>query len=135
LLSLVLLFSGETILLWVYGIEYQQAAMIMIVLAAGRCFAVFCGVPATTLAMTDHQNLVMKVMTTLSLLTLVGYFMVADQAGTFGVALVTAISIATQNLVMAYLVRRRLGILTWPTFSPDIWQKFVQQLSKRKRAN
>lgn len=135
LLSLLLLFFGETILLWVYGMEYQQAAMIMVILAAGRCIAVFCGVPATTLAMTDHQNTVMKVMTTISVFTLVGYFMVADQAGAPGIALLTAISIAIQNLVMVYLVKKRLGILTLPAFTPVIWQGFVQHVLKHKRTS
>ncbi len=133
-LSLLLLFFGEDILLWVYGAEYQQAASVMIILAIGRCIAVFCGVPAMTLAMTDHQNTVMKVMTVMSALTLAGYFMFAGQAGAPGVALVTALSIASQNLVLLYLVRKRLGILTLPIIAPEVWRSFLQELFKRKRS-
>jgi len=132
--SLLLLFLGEDVLFWIYGGEYRHAASVMSILVIGRCVAVFCGVPATTLSMTDHQNTVMKVMTSLSILTLVGYFLFAEQAGAPGIALVTAISIAVQNLVMVFLVRKRLGMLTFPALSPAIWQGFVQQLLQRKPA-
>jgi O-antigen/teichoic acid export membrane protein len=132
-LSLLLLFAGESVLSLVYSAEYQQAASIMVILAAGRCVAVFCGVPATTLSMTDHQNLVMKAMLLLSLLTVGTCILVAEQSGALGIAVVTAVSIATQNLVLAYLVKKRLDILTFPTLSPVVWQRFVQEVFKRKK--
>ncbi|VAW54792.1 hypothetical protein MNBD_GAMMA06-612 [hydrothermal vent metagenome] len=134
LLTLLLVLSGEDVLFWIYGNEYRQAASVMTILVIGRCIAVSCGVPATTLSMTDHQNTVMKVMTLLSLLTLLSYFLFAEQAGALGIALVTAISIAMQNLVMVFLVKKHLGMLTFPALSPAIWQGFVQQLLKRKPA-
>ena len=132
-LTLLLLFLGESVITLIYGSEYQQAANIMVVLAIGRCVAVFCGIPTTTLAMTNHQNLVMKTMLLLSALTLFAYFLLADRAGAFGVAVVTAVSIALQNLIMAFLVKHRLDVVTLPSVSPVMWQRFVQVLFKRNK--
>jgi O-antigen/teichoic acid export membrane protein len=131
LLAIVLIIYGDHVLRLIYGGAYAQGFLVLAVLAVGRCVAVACGAPSITLAMTQYQNTVMRVMTVTSVVTLTAYFLLAPRAGSLGVAMVTALSVALQNIGLVYIVRKKLNILTLPGFSPDAWKRFALKIKKK----
>lgn len=130
-LTILLSMYGDSVLHVVYGDRYSQGVMVLVILSIGRCAAVACGAPSITLAMTAYQNTVMKVVMVASTITLLAYFVVAPRAGSAGVAMVTGLSIALQNIVMLYMVRKRLSMVILPVITPDAWMRFKLELKSR----
>lgn len=131
LLTLLLSLFGDSVLQIIYGDRYTQGIIVLATLAVGRCVAVACGSPSMTLAMTRYQHTVMKIMMLTSVLTLLAYFLVAPQAGAAGVAMVTAISIALQNILMVYIVRKKLSIITFPGITSNALTKFKHEVMNK----
>ena len=66
-----------------------------------------------------------------STVTLLAYFLVAPEAGSTGVAMVTGLSIALQNIVMVIIVRKRLSIVTLPGITSSAWLRFKLEVKNK----
>jgi O-antigen/teichoic acid export membrane protein len=116
-LALLLLFAGGFVLGLAFGPAYAAGHMMVAILALGRCTGVALGPCPILLTMSDHQRDVAIVMTVTSLATLLGLIAVAPTYGGVGIALVVAVAIVVQSLVLAWLTYQRLQIAVWPELS------------------
>jgi len=131
LLTILLSVYGDSVLQIIYGDRYTQGIIVLAILAVGRCVAVACGAPSITLSMTAYQHTVMRMMMMTSTVTLLAYFLVAPESGSTGVAVVNGLSIALQNIVMVYIVRKKLSIVTFPGISSNSWLRFKHEVKNK----
>lgn len=103
---------GAPLLGLLLGEPYRAAAPLLAILTLGQLVRVALGPAAIVLTMTAHQRAVMLVGIAVSLLTLVALAVLAPRFGGLGVAWTITGSIIVHSLILAVLVRRRLGILT-----------------------
>ena len=80
--------------------------------------------------MTHHQQAVMRVLLTASVVTIIGYVLAANTYGAIGVAAVTAFSAIFQGLLLAIVAHRVLQITTLPCLSVENWRRFTQHLKR-----
>lgn len=102
--------GGEWLLTRLFTADYADGVRILIILGAGRLVSALAGSCSLTLMMTGHQRVVMSWNLVCGIGCVAVAFPVARFAGPDGVAWVFASVMAIQNVVMAMVVRRRLGI-------------------------
>lgn len=124
--ALLLLVAGGFVLDLVFGPAYAVGHAMVAILALGRCTGVALGPCPILLTMSDHQRDVAIVMTAMSLATLAGLVAVAPAYGGVGIALVVAVAIAAQSLILAWLTYRRLEIAVWPEVSPAAIRRLLR---------
>lgn len=123
-LVLLILFA-EPVLVALYGEYFGAAAILLAILAVGQGINVLTGSPGVLMAMSDQQQILMRVslgggvIGLLLSLTLVGPF------GAAGVACGYASGLVLQNVAMALYCRARLGVNTFAGWShlrdPVFW--------------
>ncbi len=113
----ILLVSFPTFWLRLFGAKFDQAQFSLLVLAAGQAINVACGSVGLLLAMTGHEKTMSKIFLTTAMFTIGMSFGLGIQWGANGVAVSTAIGMATWNIWMLVAVRRNLGFWTFPLFS------------------
>jgi O-antigen/teichoic acid export membrane protein len=129
-LALLLLIFGEEILSMLFTAEYADAFTILAVLIMGRSISTLFGTPMILLSMTHHQDIVLRVLVIASMLTVGGYFLVAEPYGAIGVAAVSAASVVFQGLVLATVAHHVLGLNTLPKFSISGWRGLIRLVLK-----
>ncbi len=127
LVGLFALFGAQALEL-VFTSTYARGYAIVVLLALGQWLHVAFGSCAITLTMTGHQRDVVLAGIATSIGTVLGYAALAPDYGAVGVALITALSLAFYNLLLAWIARRRLGIRTWATLSPATVRRFAAEL-------
>jgi len=115
--AVLLAVAGGLALELVFGADYAAGHAMLAILALGRCVGVALGPCPILLTMSDHQRDVGVVMTLMSAATLLGYLALAPAFGGLGIAIVIAVAITLQSLVLAWLTHRRLQIAVWPEIS------------------
>ena len=128
LLGIVLLMYGDDVLSILFTSEYAAGYSVLVVLALGRGISTLFGSPVMLLSMTNHQNIVLRVLLVASVLTLAGYIYAADIYGAIGVAYVGAASAILQGMFLAIAARRVLGINTLPHVSIRDLKQFLTHL-------
>ncbi|WEM41568.1 oligosaccharide flippase family protein [Photobacterium sp. DA100] len=111
---IMLLFSEK--LMGLFGEDFIQGANILRVLALGQFVNVITGSVGYLLQMTGHENILRNNVIISSLIMLVGGFIVIPVFGVYGAALISAFSVATQNLLCVYQVKKMLGFNTLNIF-------------------
>lgn len=112
----MLIFPG--FLMGLFGADFAQGAQLLQILALGQFVNVITGSVGYLLMMTGHERdlrtstLISGGLVVILTIILTQYF------GVLGCAIATAISIAFQNLLAAYFVKKRLGFNTL-----KFWQK------------
>jgi O-antigen/teichoic acid export membrane protein len=119
---------GDQILRLAFTEAYAEGWIVVSVLAAGQLIHVLFGSCAFALAMTGHQRDVVVTSALAGLVTVVAFYAVAPAYGAPGVALVATLTLISYNFVLAGLVRRRLQVITWGTFSPSSLRRFADEL-------
>lgn len=104
------IFEAEGILGFVFGTYYRAGADILIILSLGQVINVMTGSCSNVLAMTGHQSLIMRVNLVTGALTIAACVIIANIAGSVGVAITIAVMTAGQNLVMLVLAKRKVGV-------------------------
>ncbi len=115
LVFLLFLFWGGEILQYVYGVEYGEAGMVLVVLAAGQLISIVCGPAGYTLMMTGKQTLMMWVTLAAGIFSVTMSLALVSNYGALGVAVATSVGLATQCIFMWFSAYRATGIWTHPS--------------------
>jgi O-antigen/teichoic acid export membrane protein len=107
----VMIFA-DPILGLVFGDFYRTAAPVLIVLSLGQLANVWSGTCGLTLVMTGHQTSMMVITLVTASLVVGGALAVVGAWGTLGVAIVTAVGMVLQNMLMLVAARLKTGLWT-----------------------
>jgi O-antigen/teichoic acid export membrane protein len=129
LLAALFFALGDRILSLAFTEAYAEGRFVVVILAAGHFINVLFGSCALALTMTGHQRDVVVTSALAGLVTVVAFYLVAPAYGAPGVALVAALALIFYNLVLAGLVRWRLRMITWGTFSPSSLRRLADELT------
>lgn len=99
-----------------FGNEFVEAANILRLLALGQFINVITGSVGYLLQMTGHEAILKRNVITASLIVLIGGPILIPMFGIIGAAIVTSLSVATQNLMSYYQVKKLLGINTFKIY-------------------
>ncbi|MEZ8605118.1 MATE family efflux transporter [Vibrio splendidus] len=103
-------------LMGLFGEEYKVAAPLLQILAIGQFINVITGSVGYLLNMTGHEKDMRNVVLFSGPLAIVLAFGLTSEFGLMGAAYATAISVATQNLLAVWMVKKRLGFNTLNIF-------------------
>ncbi|MHA2714062.1 MATE family efflux transporter [Vibrio owensii] len=99
-------------LMSLFGEKYKVAAPLLQILAVGQFINVITGSVGYLLNMTGHEKDMRNVVLFSGPLAIALAFGLTSQFGLMGAAYATAISVATQNLLAVWMVKKRLGFNT-----------------------
>jgi O-antigen/teichoic acid export membrane protein len=128
LVLIVFMLLGGPILGVVYGSGYQSAAMVLVLLSAGKLAAVWAGSCGAVLQFTGHQRSMLRVNLLTSPLFIIGALLVVRDYGPVGIASMTAAITVLQNAALVLVAKRKTGMWTHVSLSPSRLRK---SLSKR----
>jgi len=103
-------------LMGLFGEDYIVAAPLLQIMAVGQFINVFTGSVGYLLTMTNHEKDMRNVVLFSGPLAVVLAFVLTKEYGLIGAAYATAISVATQNLLAVYMVKKRLRFNTLNIF-------------------
>ncbi|MBA3425556.1 MAG: hypothetical protein H0U04_13685, partial [Rubrobacter sp.] len=118
LFLVVFMVLGGPILGLVYGDGYRGAAMILVLLSAGKLAAVWAGSCGAVLQFTGHQGSMLRINLLTSPLFVIGALLVVRDYGPVGVASMTAAITVLQNAALVLVARRKTGMWTHVSLSP-----------------
>lgn len=101
---------AEPIVLTFFGGEYQSAATILRILTLGSLVFVFAGNSTQLLKATDMTTYYFYVSLTAMVLNLVLNIVLIPEMGMQGAAIATALTLALQNILILYILYKRLDI-------------------------
>lgn len=104
----IIIFYPSNILL-IFGKEYQQADILLIVLSIGQFLNVACGSVGYLLVMANYEKIVRNVIWVVAIFNIFLSIMLVKVLGALGVALATALSMSIWNMLLVYAVKRKLG--------------------------
>ncbi len=119
LVLIVFMLLGGPILGVVYGSGYQSAAMVLVLLSAGKLAAVWAGSCGAVLQYTGHQGSMLRVNLLTSPLFIIGALLVVRNYGPIGVASMTAAITVLQNVALVLVTKRKTGMWTHVSLSPS----------------
>ena len=119
LVLIVFMLLGGPILGVVYGSGYQSAAMVLVLLSAGKLAAVWAGSCGAVLQFTGHQGSMLRVNLLTSPLFIIGALLVVRDYGPIGVASMTAAITVLQNVALVLVTKRKTGMWTHVSLSPS----------------
>ncbi len=128
LFLIVFMLLGGPILGLVYGPYYQSAALVLVLLSAGKLAAVWAGSCGAVLQFTGHQGSMLRINLLTSPLFIIGALLVVRDYGPIGVASMTAAITVLQNAALVIVAKRKTGMWTHVSFSLSRLRK---GLSKR----
>jgi O-antigen/teichoic acid export membrane protein len=128
LVLIVFMLLGGPILGVVYGSSYQSAAIVLVLLSAGKLAAVWAGSCGAVLQFTGHQRSMLRVNLLTSPLFIIGALLVVRDYGPVGIASMTAAITVLQNAALVLVAKRKTGMWTHISLSPSRLRK---SLSKR----
>ncbi len=106
---LVMVLFGSDVLS-IFGSKYMEAAGLLSILVCGQLVNALTGPSGKLLMMSGFEKDVRNSSIIVTIIGLALALVLVAQYGVYGAAISTAITIASQNLAFAYLVKRRLGI-------------------------
>ncbi len=130
--ALVLLFPAQ-LLAFMYGPEYSGAALCLMALALGQAIHMITGNAGQVLMLTGRERLVLVVEVMAAILLFgLGPFVTIGY-GLTGLAVLSAIIVATKKIAMLLLARWLIGVWTHASISylPAVWLEAKQLLSGR----
>uniref|UniRef100_B3EM06 Polysaccharide biosynthesis protein n=1 Tax=Chlorobium phaeobacteroides (strain BS1) TaxID=331678 RepID=B3EM06_CHLPB len=103
---------------WVMGMfgeEFQKGGVLLSILAIGQFVNVATGSVGYVLMMSGNEKLMRNNVAFVAVLSVVLNAALVPLYGAFGAAIATAVCLALQNMIAAYMVSSRLGIntLSW----------------------
>lgn len=111
------LIGGREVLQLVFGSAYAGGADALAILACGQFIAATAGIGSVVLNMSGHEKDVLRIFTVSALSNLVANVVLVPRFGLSGAAFATAGCQLFTNALLLFFVRRRLGILLWPSRS------------------
>lgn len=117
LVLIVFMLLGGPILGVVYGSGYQSAAIVLVLLSAGKLAAVWAGSCGAVLQFTGHQGSMLRVNLLTSPLFIIGALLVVRDYGPVGIASMTAAITVLQNVALVLVAKRKTGMWTHVSIS------------------
>ncbi|WP_297092262.1 flippase [uncultured Draconibacterium sp.] len=115
---LLFLFSGK-IFLSLWGDEFTEAYIILLVLSIGQFFNISTGCTGLILIMCGFEKIQGYISLSFVCVNLISNYLLIKYFGAIGAAFATAITILGENIAKVIIVKLKTGILTIPT----IWDK------------
>jgi O-antigen/teichoic acid export membrane protein len=109
---------GGPMLRLLFGDYYAQGATVLVVLSFGQAINAWTGACGISLMVTGHQTRQLRIAAATVVMLVLGVAWAGPRYGMLGIAIVSASSIAANNVVTLLIVRRALGITTRATLSP-----------------
>src|SRR5690554_2273148 len=109
---ILLLFGNYILQLW--GSEFADAHVILIILSAGQLFNIGTGAVAQLLIMTGHRRENTLVTVGFMMLNLLLNYTLISLYGIVGAAIAYSFTIAGLNVVRVFIAKRKIGVLTIP---------------------
>jgi O-antigen/teichoic acid export membrane protein len=110
----VFMLFGSSILGVMFGAEYRAGASILAILSVAKVVNVLTGSAGITMAMTGHQNVMMRIALSVSSVSMIATFLVAKPYGPTGVALVVSAGSTMVFLLQWWATHRFTGMWTHP---------------------
>ncbi|CAH0527266.1 oligosaccharide flippase family protein [Vibrio hippocampi] len=104
-------------LMSLFGPSFAESAIILRILAVGQFINVITGSVGYLLQMTANERVLRNNMAISTLILVVGSVIFTPILGMLGVAVITALAIATQNILCIYQVKRIFGFNTLNIFA------------------
>lgn len=131
-LAVLMVFAGDVLGL-IYGDYFRDGAVVLVIMALGQAINVFTGSPGVLLSMSDRQATLMRASLAGGLIGVATSALLVQEFGAVGAAVGYAAGLAMQNILMAVICRRSLGIKTYAGIgqlrSPLFW--FRGELAQR----
>ena len=108
IIAVIIIFPGK--ILSLFGSEYTQGALVLIILAFGQLVNIMTGSVAMLLSMTKYERELRNMTIITALIVLPFGFYLISSFGLIGAAITTSFSIALHNLLLALSVYSKLGI-------------------------
>jgi len=106
---LVMVLFGDDVLS-IFGNQYVAASGLLTILVCGQLVNALTGPLGKLLMMSGYEKDVRNSSVIVAVIGLVIALFLISRFGVYGAAIATALTIATQNIAFAYLVKHRLGI-------------------------
>lgn len=130
---LVYAIFGREVLGSVYGAQYTDAYLVLLILVLGQLFFVWAGPCNNVLTMTGHQRQAMVLTLTNGVLTAAMCVVAVKFAGLLGLAIAVTVGDIAKNLQSLLLAHRLTGVWTHAMLSPKELRSTVVQLMQRVR--
>lgn len=114
ILLLMLIFPSYLLLL--FGDEYNDAVLLLQILACGQFINAITGAVCHLLSMSGHENDLRNSSLLSGVVVLVGSIVLVPNYGGVGAAISVSLGVILQNLLAAYFVKIRLNINTFRLF-------------------
>jgi O-antigen/teichoic acid export membrane protein len=113
-IPVVLVFStvGDTIVSWVFGVEYVGAYLPLTILAIGQLINAGFGSVGFLLNMTGHERIVSKILWQTASLNIILNLALIPYFGLAGAAIASTISLSIWNLLLYRQARKHLSIIS-----------------------
>jgi O-antigen/teichoic acid export membrane protein len=105
---------GNHWVMGIFGSGFREGGLVLAILAAGQLVNALTGSVNHILIVTGHESVVRNVTVLAAVMMLLLCLWLAPLMGAVGVAMATATATAGLNLAAAYVVWKRLGVVTLP---------------------
>jgi len=122
----VVALAGGPIMRIAYGPHFARGGHLLAILAFGVAFGVAAGSCNFALIMTGHHRVVAVVSAITLVVAVGGEIIGAHVAGMTGIAVASSGSTVFQNVVLTAMAKRRIGIWTQATLSPQKVRAFLR---------
>ena len=106
--SLIFILYPEAILN-IFGLQFKEGATTLVILTIGQFVSVACGAVGYMLVMTGNEKTLRNIMITTAFINIVLSIFLVTFFGILGVAIATAISVITWNVLALLKVKKKLG--------------------------
>lgn len=107
---------GEDLLVVLFGEKFIEGGVCLMFLVVGHSVNALVGSPGVLLQMTGHQKLLMNLSLVWAIFNVICNLLVVRYHGIDGVAFVTACTVIGQNINMAIMAKKKVGINTYANF-------------------
>ena len=98
----------------IFGDEYKPASILLLIIAIGQFINVITGSVGYLLIMSGNGHLMRNTMVFTACLAIFLNVILVERYGAIGAAITTTVSLASQNLLAAWFVYKKMGIRTIP---------------------
>ena len=106
---IVIILFGDN-LLRIFGDQYVEAKLLLTILVCGHLFNALTGPVGRLLMMSGYEKDIRNSSIVVAILGIALAFVLVSWYGVYGAAVATAVTVAVQNVFLAYLVNSRLKI-------------------------
>jgi O-antigen/teichoic acid export membrane protein len=116
ILFLIVFIIGGNFLLGLWGNEFKEAYLVLIILAIGQFFNISTGCAGLLLIMCGFEKIHGYISLFFMVLNLILNYILIVSYGAVGAAIATAITVGFENIAKLILVKNKIGISTIPKF-------------------